>query len=209
MKLFGRSKEEDSTTVEDKGAGKGRPTPKRKDAEARNRRPLVADRKEARRRRREQRDEIYKKQREALDGTGDERYLPVNDQGPLRRYIRDFVDARFAIGELFMPIVLAFLILSIAFSRNRQLNSILLFSMWGLLLLALIESIILTVIVNRLLMKVTDGDKRVKQGNGRYILMRLASPRRMRRPRPNSPRGSRPDINEYASDIRAYMLSRP
>lgn len=209
MKLFGSSKDEDAATVQEKGAGKGRPTPKRKDAEARNRRPLVVDKKEARKRRREQRDEVYKKQREALDGTGDERYLPLNDQGPLRRYIRDFVDARFAIGELFMPIVLAFLILSIAFSRNQQLNSILLFTMWGLLLLALIEAIITTIIINRSLLKITDGDKRVKKGNGRYILMRLASPRRMRRPRPSGPRGSRPDISEYASDIRAYMLSRP
>lgn len=209
MKLFGSSKDEDTATAEAKGAGKGRPTPKRKDAEARNRRPLVVDKKEARKRRREQRDEVYKKQREALDGTGDERYLPLNDQGPLRRYIRDFVDARFAIGELFMPIVLAFLILSIAFSRNQQLNSILLFTMWGLLLLALIEAIVTTIIINRSLLKITDGDKRVKKGNGRYILMRLASPRRMRRPRPSGPRGPRPDISEYASDIRAYMLSRP
>lgn len=208
MKLFGRSKDEDAATTEDKVSGKGRPTPKRKDAQARNRRPLVVDKKEARKRRREQRDEVYKKQREALDGKGDERYLPVNDQGPIRRYIRDFVDARFAIGELFMPVVLAFLILSIAFSRNQRLNSFLLFTMWGLLLLALIEAIITTMIINRSLMQVTEGDKRVKKGNGRYILMRVASPRRMRRPRPSGPRGPRPDISEYARDIRAYMRSR-
>ena len=107
-----------------------------------------------------------------------------------------------------MPVVLAFLILSIAFSRNQQLNAILLFSMWGLLLLAIIEAVVTTMIINRALLTVTSGDKRVKKGNGRYILMRLASPRRMRRPRPSGPRGQRPDISEYASDIRAYMLSR-
>ena len=143
-----------------------------------------------------------------MDGKGDERYLPYNDQGPVRRYIRDFVDSRFAIGELFMPIVLAFLILSIAFSRNQQLNAILLFSMWALLLLAIIEAVVTTMIINRALLTVTNGDKRVKKGNGRYILMRLASPRRMRRPRPSGPRGPRPDISEYAGDIRAYMRSR-
>ena len=107
-----------------------------------------------------------------------------------------------------MPVVLAFLILSIAFSRNQQLNAILLFSMWGLLLLAIIEAVVTTMIINRALLTVTSGDKRVKKGNGRYILMRLASPRRMRRPRPSGPRGQRPDISEYASDIRSYMLSR-
>ena len=208
MKLFGKEKVEDSPALAEKGDGKGHPTPKRKVAEAKNRRPLVVDKKEARKRRREQRDRIYKKQQAALDGTGDERYLPYHDQGPIRRYIRDFVDARFAIGELFMPVVLAFLILSIAFSRNQQLNAILLFSMWGLLLLAIIEAVVNTVIINRALLGVTEGDKRVKKGNGRYILMRLASPRRMRRPRPSGPRGQRPDISEYASDIRAYMLSR-
>lgn len=209
MKLFGRSKDEDVETPLDKGEGKGRPTPKRKVAEAKNRRPLIVDKKEARKRRREQRDKLYKKQQAALDGKGDERYLPYNDQGPVRRYIRDFVDSRFAIGELFMPIVLAFLILSIAFSRNQQLNSILLFSMWALLLLAIIEAVVTTMIINRALLTVTNGDKRVKKGNGRYILMRLASPRRMRRPRPSDPRGPRPDISEYAGDIRSYMRSRP
>ncbi len=209
MKLFGRSKDEDEATTPDTGKGKGRPTPKRKVAEAKNLRPLVVDKKEARKRRREQRDKLYKKQQAALDGHGDERYLPYNDQGPLRRYIRDYVDARFAIGELFMPMVLVFLILSIAFSRNQQLNLILLFSMWALLILALIEAVVTTMIINRSLMSVTGGDKRVKKANGRYILMRLASPRRMRRPRPSGPRGPRPDIKEYASDIRAYMLTRP
>lgn len=209
MKLFGRNKDEDDTTTPDTGKGKGRPTPKRKVAQAKNRRPLIVDKKEARKRRREQRDKLYKKQQAALDGRGDERYLPYNDQGPLRRYIRDFVDARFAIGELFMPLVLVFLIFSIAFSRNQQLNAILLFSMWALLLLAIIEAVVTTMIINRSLMSVTGGDKRVKKANGRYILMRLASPRRMRRPRPSGPRGPRPDIKDYASDIRAYMLTRP
>ena len=62
----------------------------------------------------------------------------------------------------------------------------------GLLLLAIIEAVVTTVIINRALLGVTEGDKRVKKGNGRYILMRLASPRRMRRPRPSGPRGRVP-----------------
>ena len=31
---------------------------------------------------------------------GDEKYLPARDKGPVRRYVRDFVDARLSIGTL-------------------------------------------------------------------------------------------------------------
>ena len=34
------------------------------------------------------------KQREAL-ANGDERYLPARDKGPVRRFVRDYVDSRF------------------------------------------------------------------------------------------------------------------
>ena len=59
MKLFGRNEDEEIEAPLDKGEGKGRPTPKRKEAEAKNRRPLIVDKKEARKRRREQRDKLY------------------------------------------------------------------------------------------------------------------------------------------------------
>ena len=35
--------------------------------------------------------------------TGDERHLPLRDKGPVRRFIRDYVDARFSIGEILLP----------------------------------------------------------------------------------------------------------
>lgn len=91
--------------------GKGRPTPKRKEAEARNKRPLVpADRRgaarEARAKARVQRDLEYQAMR-----NGDERHMPARDRGPVRRYVRDSVDARWNLGELFLPIAAAFLVL--------------------------------------------------------------------------------------------------
>ncbi|WP_448629256.1 DUF3043 domain-containing protein [Cellulomonas soli] len=97
--------------------GKGRPTPKRKTAEAANRRPLVPeDRRVAakaqRAKAREQRDREY----QAMQ-TGDERYMPAKDRGPVRRYIRDHVDARRNLGELFLPVAFVFLLVQFFVAR--------------------------------------------------------------------------------------------
>ena len=42
---------------------------------------------------------------------GDERYLLARDKGPVRRFIRDFVDSRFSIVELLIPLLLVTLVL--------------------------------------------------------------------------------------------------
>ena len=87
-----------------KVGGKGRPTPRRSEAQARNARPLVpADRKAAQKLSREaQREERAKMQSALL--TGDERYLPLRDRGPQKRFVRDVVDARRNVGEYFLII---------------------------------------------------------------------------------------------------------
>ena len=38
--------------------------------------------------------------------TGDERYLPARDKGPVRRFIRDYVDSRFSFIELMIPLLM-------------------------------------------------------------------------------------------------------
>lgn len=41
------------------------------------------------------------RQREAM-ASGDERYLPVRDKGPVRRFARDYVDSRWCVAEFFL-----------------------------------------------------------------------------------------------------------
>lgn len=185
---------------------KGKPTPKRKDAEKRNERPLVVSKKVARQQRRAKRDAIYAKQQAALDGTGDPRYLPVTDQGPVRRYIRDYLDSRFLPGQLFMPAVLVFLIISWFFIKSTAAAQILMASMWGVFIYLFLEAAVATTVINRKLMAVTDRDKRVKKGNGRYVLMRAAMPKRLRRPKRAKNFGDYPDISQYEREIRQWML---
>ncbi|PID53530.1 MAG: hypothetical protein CSA58_07050 [Micrococcales bacterium] len=90
--------------------GKNRPTPKRREAEAANRRPIVVnDRKAAQRTQRDKNRQLRNKQRQAVN-TGDEAHLPPQHAGPVRRTVRDIVDSRFNIGELYLPVVLLLLV---------------------------------------------------------------------------------------------------
>lgn len=94
--------------------GKGHPTPKRKDAEAARKQSLKvpSDPKAARKAMRE-RDRIARaEQREAMM-RGEESALPARDQGPVRKYVRDWVDSRRLISEYFLPLVLVILVLTL------------------------------------------------------------------------------------------------
>ena len=54
--------------------------------------------------------------------TGDERYLPPRDKGPVRRFIRDFVDSRFSFVELMVPLLVVTMILG--YSGNAYLAGV-------------------------------------------------------------------------------------
>jgi Protein of unknown function (DUF3043) len=92
--------------------GKGRATPTRREKEEARKRPLVGgDRAAAR----QQSRELAKAQREkarAGAAAGDDRYLSPADRGPQRRYAREYVDARFSISELLVPLLIFAIVLS-------------------------------------------------------------------------------------------------
>ena len=103
--MFRRSTPEpELPPTHEKVGGKGRPTPSRKEAEAaaRARAKVPRTRKEQAAAQRAARGDASRKMREAIK-TGDERYLPSRDRGPVRRFIRDFVDSRFSFIELMVP----------------------------------------------------------------------------------------------------------
>jgi len=99
-------------TTTAKPGGKGRPTPTRKEAEAaaKARAKAPRDRKEAARRQRQFRAEESRKIRQGMK-SGDERYFLPRDKGPVRRFIRDYVDARFSIVEMVIPLMIVGLLL--------------------------------------------------------------------------------------------------
>ncbi|MEV1055227.1 DUF3043 domain-containing protein [Streptomyces sp. NPDC049887] len=194
-----RSKEEKAPTGKvtadlskqprDPEAPKGRPTPKRSEAQTQRRRAQSAplDRKEAMRRQREARRADLAKQREALAG-GDERYLPPRDKGPVRRFVRDFVDSRFCIAEFFLPLAVVILVLSMI--RIPQLQNIAMLLWLGVIVMIVVDSIGIWI---RLKKQLNDRfPDEPKRGAVAYGLMRTLQIRRLRLPKPQVKRGERP-----------------
>jgi hypothetical protein len=107
--VFRRSKSETTPLPpeSEKAGGKGRPTPTRKEAEAaaKARAKTPRTRKELAAQQRLARSESSTKMRQAMK-TGDERFLPARDRGPMKRFLRDYVDSRFSFVELMIPVLL-------------------------------------------------------------------------------------------------------
>jgi Protein of unknown function (DUF3043) len=92
------------STAPGRATGKGRPTPRRREAQKRRTGPVAPPprtRREAVRRMREQGGDRRSEAREGMRA-GDERYLTPRDRGPERRLVRDIVDSRRNAGVLFL-----------------------------------------------------------------------------------------------------------
>lgn len=112
MKLRRTKSEEPATEVTlAKPGGKGRATPTRKEAEAaaRERARVPRTRKEQNAQQRKARSESSQKIRQGMKD-GDERYLLPRDKGPVRRFIRDYVDSRFRFAEIVIPLMIVALV---------------------------------------------------------------------------------------------------
>ena len=154
------------------------------------------DRQAAKREARAARDEAWKRQNEAMV-TGEEKYLPSREKGPVKRYIRDYVDARFNLGEFFMPLVFVLLIFSFGFSRILPQYPLVSFyavlTMNGYLLLAIADAAWCWHRLRQRLVK-KFGNERVKDEGTIffYIMSRCFMLRRWRRPAALVKRGQYP-----------------
>jgi len=192
--VFGRSKTTNEELAEQvappaREGAKNRPTPKRREQEAARRRPLVeTDRKAARNADRAKRREQVAKQRQAML-TGDEAHLPARDKGPVKRFIRDYVDARWGIAEFMLPVMLV--VLALSFVRQPWAMLIVFVLVYGLILAAVVDTFLMW---RRVRKKLTEkfGEDAVQRGDGFYAAMRAFQMRRTRMPRPIVARGDYP-----------------
>jgi hypothetical protein len=173
----------------DPRTGKGAPTPSRKEQEAARKRPLVPnDRSAAKTADRDARREEQARMRRALD-TGEERFLPVRDKGPQKRFARDFVDARFSLGEYVMFAALAIVILSLVVPVTSGTQIIVFGVFWVMVVAVAIDSVFLS---RKLKRSAREKFGAVEPGVIWYGTMRSLQFRRLRLPKPLVKRGGAP-----------------
>ncbi|MFV0634731.1 DUF3043 domain-containing protein [Demequina sp.] len=172
-------------------AGKGRPTPKRKEQEAAKYRGLMADPKSDAKERRAKQRELRNKEYEAMRA-GDERNMPLEHRGPERRFLRDCVDARTSLGEWLLPMAILFVILSLGFGSLSPVLSFLIVVVFYVIVLAAGLDTFFAVrrIKKRFIAKF--GEMKLPRGWTFYVISRALNMRRFRVPKPKVARGEHP-----------------
>jgi hypothetical protein len=171
-------------------AGKGHATPTRKEREAANLRPLVnSDRKAAGKASRAKMAESRERARIGM-ANGEEKYLVARDRGPQRRYIRDFIDARFSVGEIMIPIM--FVVIILTFVQDDVFQVLAILGLWLFFILAVVDCLIVGFRINRKLAAKFGADQ-LQRGNRWYAAMRALQLRMMRLPKPQVKRGQYPN----------------
>ncbi|MFE2417693.1 DUF3043 domain-containing protein [Streptomyces hokutonensis] len=180
----------DSKQPRDPQAPKGRPTPKR--SEAQTQRRSVANttltRKDASKRQRDERRVQLEKQRQALSGRGNERDLPLRDRGPVRKFARDYIDSRFNVAEFFLPMAVVILVLSVV--QVPALQNVALLLWLVIIILIVVDSFLNVFRLRKQLAERFPGQD--TKGTVWYSLMRSLQMRRLRLPKPQVKRGERP-----------------
>ena len=161
--------------------GKGRPTPKRKDAESKRKvsslAPIVT--KDQKRASKLQARANRVAQREAYL-RGDDAALPARDRGPARRYVRNFVDSRRSVGEYFLPIIFVVLVMTLIQIKQVQYAAIGL--MYAVMVIAVIDGIFVGRKVRNVVEAKFPGTS--TKGLGMYAWLRSTQMRRLRAPHP-------------------------
>lgn len=159
---------------------KGRPTPKRKDAEAARQQGLrvpkgskaarIAARERDREARRFARSEMM---------AGNPRYFPARDAGPVKAFVRQYIDSRRTVGELFVPVAM-FVLLGGLIKVN--IVQVVVLNTWlGLLAFVMIDTTIIGFRLSSMLKK-NFSDKSDRRGAVAYGVLRALQMRRFRIP---------------------------
>ena len=161
--------------------GKGKPTPKRSEAERRRRQPYTApsDRKEANRQYRHRERETRNRKLQGMQ-RGEQWALPPRDRGAAKALARDYVDSRRRLSEYYMYGLVVLLVM--LFIHNKLVQGIVPLLVMAAILIMLGEGIFIGYRVRAL------AQQRIPDENTRgvrlYAAMRALQIRRLRVPKP-------------------------
>ena len=177
----------EGTLVNGVPVGKGRATPSRAEQEAARKRPLVPDTKEAKARAKADLAAQREKARVGM-AAGDPKYLPARDQGPQRKFVRDFVDRGWHLAEFVMPAMVVVILATFVPLPAVQYYSFV--GLW-IFILFVVGDMVITSIRVKQLAKAKFGAGKVEKGLGWYGAMRIVQMRFLRLPKPQVKRGQK------------------
>ncbi len=178
--------------------GKGRPTPKRSQAEAnryrsvtgsttsgRGPRPAATpgrkltpeEKEKARTQARSDRDRQLQAMRR-----GEEWALQPRDRGPMKKLVRDYVDAHRRPAEFYMYALIVLVVALVAGKSHKALNSDLQFLLLAIIAVIIVDAILLRRSINKLVAERLPGES--TRGITFYAIMRALQLRRFRNPAP-------------------------
>ena len=160
---------------------KGKPTPKRKEAQAKLKvSPLSPTASKEAKKTLKAQARVRRLEARAAYMRGEESALPVKDKGPARRFVRNYVDERKSVTEYFLVFIMFILFLTVIPSPAVQLGAIVL--MYSAMIWVAIDGFLLSRRVKKLVAeKFPDAPTK---GLGLYGWMRSTQLRRLRAPAP-------------------------
>jgi hypothetical protein len=168
-----------------RASGKGRPTPKRSEAQGRRPGPPPpppTTRREAYKRMREQ--QANRRAQTRLGAArGDDDFLPARDRGPVRKLARDVVDSRRNIGSLFLAVAGVALIGT--FVPSTLIRGYASFLLFGFFLLLIVDSFVLGRLIKRKVAERFPDGAQKSRGVVWYGITRATMIRRWRFPKPD------------------------
>ncbi len=167
---------------------KDSPTPKRKDSEALNKVNAITSPATKATKSRD-RNELKAKRLAARAAymRGEESALPIRDKGPVRRFVREYVDSKRNVGEFFLPAVAIVLVLSVV--HNKFVSLIAILVMYVAMLYTVFSGFFMTRKIRKVVSEKFPGES--TKGLGMYGWLRSTQMRRMRAPAPQVERESR------------------
>lgn len=167
----------------EQSTGKGRPTPKRSEAQKKRTGPVApppTNRREAAKQLRAKQAENRQRMREG-SLRGEETSLLKRDQGPVRRMVRDVVDSRRSLAWVLLPV--AILVLATSFSTNNTVK-VVSFEIWLAALAAAGIEMVFTAAAVRKALRESFPDEKKRGTHVWYGVLRTLTMRRLRVPRP-------------------------
>jgi hypothetical protein len=160
---------------------KGKPTPKRKEAQAKLKvSPLSPTASKEAKKTLKAQARVRRLEARAAYMRGEESALPVKDKGPARRFVRNYVDERKSITEYFLVFIMFILFLTVIPSPAVQLGAIVF--MYSAMIWVAIDGFLLSRRVKKIVAEKFPGEP--TKGLGLYGWMRSTQLRRLRAPSP-------------------------